>query len=98
MTIEEQVAEACQHYHIKRLELFGSAVGDAQNAKDYDFLVEFGEESRGRMLADFLGLAESLEKALGKPVDLVTPRSLKNPYFRQTVMDRKRLVYERKDR
>ncbi len=92
---QQAVDVICKRYHVERLELFGSALLDEGNAKDYDFLVEFGQPSRGRLLKDFLGLAESLESALGKPVELLTNRSLKNPYFRQTVLRQKEIVYER---
>lgn len=97
MTLEEKVSEPCLRYKIRRLELFGSAAENEQTANDYDFLVEFGEASAGRTLHDFLALADSLEKILGKPVDLITPRSLKNPYFRKAVTASKRLVYESKN-
>ena len=83
------------HYHVQRLDLFGSALLDEQAANDYDFLVQFTEDSQGRRLKDFLGLAESLESVLGKPVELLTERSLKNPHFRETVLSQKETVYER---
>ena len=92
---QEAVEAACRRHNVERLELFGSALANESQARDYDFLVQLGEQSRGRLLEDFLGLAEALESALGKPVDLVTERSLKNPYFRESVMKRKRVVYER---
>ncbi|MCZ6672738.1 MAG: nucleotidyltransferase domain-containing protein [Verrucomicrobia bacterium] len=92
---QEAVEAACRRFHVDRLELFGSALVDEENAKDYDFIVQLGQESRGQLLRDYLGLAESLESILGKPVELLTERSLKNPYFRRNVMEQKEIVYER---
>jgi predicted nucleotidyltransferase len=92
---QKAVEEACSRFHVQRLELFGSALINEDNARDYDFLVELGPESRGQLLKDYLGLAELLETLLGKPVDLLTERSLKNPYFRESVMKQKEIVYER---
>ena len=92
---QQAVDAICKQYDVERLELFGSALLDEGNAKDYDFLVEFGQRSQGRRLKDFLGLAESLESTLGKPVELLTNRSLKNPFFRQSVMRQKEIIYAR---
>jgi uncharacterized protein len=92
---QEAVEAICRKFQLERLELFGSALLDEENANDYDFLVAFSEESKGKRLKDFLGLAEALEAALGKPVELLTERSLKNPHFRETVMGQKEIVYER---
>ena len=96
-SLEKQsaVEAACRLHHVERLDLFGSALVSEADARDYDFLVQLIEQSRGRLLEDFLGLADSLEGVLGKPVDLVTERSLKNPYFRDSVMRQKKVVYER---
>lgn len=60
---------------VERLALFGSVVrGDARPDSDADVLVRFAEGSKtyGR----FLDLAELLEDALGRPVELVTVESL----------------------
>ncbi len=92
---QKEIEETCRRFHVDRLELFGSALESEKKANDYDFVVRLGKESRGRLLKDYIGLAESLESLLGKPVELVTEKSLKNPYFREKVMRQKRVVYER---
>ena len=92
---QQAIEATCKRFNVDRLELFGSALEDEQKARDYDFVVQLGKESRGRLLKDFLGFAESLESVLGKPVELLTERSLKNPYFRRIVMKQKEIVYER---
>ncbi len=57
------------------LELFGSAArGDDRADSDVDFIVEL---ERGRSLLDLIGLANDLEAALGRKVDLGTKASLK---------------------
>ena len=40
-------------------------------------------------------LAELLEKLLGRPVDLVNPRYIRNPYFLQAVNQSRTVVYDR---
>ena len=78
---------------MRRLELFGSGVRDPENANDFDFLVDLGEPIPGRHAKAFFGLYEALQRITGKPVDLVTDRSIKNPYFRISVERNKRLIY-----
>ena len=90
---QEAIAELCRRYQVERLEVFGSATRpdfDAQRS-DVHFLVTFLPGSTD--LDGFLGLAEGLEALLDRPVDLVVERAIRNPYFRQTVADTRRLIY-----
>lgn len=76
----------CQRFHVRRLDLFGSAAtGVAREGSDYDFLVEFEPLSGGGYADAYFGLREALEALLGAPVDLVVERAIRNPYFRQSV-------------
>ena len=77
----------CQRYGVVRLDVFGSAVGGGFDAarSDVDFLVEL-DPPPGRSRFDaYFGLEESLESLLGRPVDLVAPSALANPYFAEAV-------------
>lgn len=75
--IEAKKAELealCRRHHVRRLDLFGSAArGDFDASRsDIDFLVEFDRSNPEAMtLRTYLGLKESLEALLGRPVDLV---------------------------
>ena len=65
---EKQHVELKRHYPIRRLALFGSwARGDAHEDSDVDVLVDV-DPSIG---LKFVQLAEELEAALGRHVDLV---------------------------
>ena len=80
-----EIEALCRRYAVSRLRLFGSAVtGDWDEAKsDFDFLVEYGPESRNLDPLDRLvGLKISLEDLLGRNVDTVDWAVTKNPYFR----------------
>jgi predicted nucleotidyltransferase len=69
----DAVAELCRQFHVRRLEVFGSAARgtdfDAQRS-DADFLIEF-EPGCDSGMAGFMELKEALERAIGRPVDLV---------------------------
>lgn len=82
----EAIVGVCERYGVKRLVVFGSAVTDRfdESSSDVDFLVEFHDDIMDRFDAYF-GLKESLEALLGRPVDLVAPIALANPYFAASV-------------
>ncbi len=97
-TIEEHRAELiqlCRQFHIRQLELFGAALGDAYDPErsDLDFLVEFEAMPDGGYAAAFFGFKESLEQLFGRPVDLVVGSAIRNPYFRQSIEQSKALLY-----
>ena len=90
---EQAIADACRTYGVRRLELFGSAVRDPEHANDFDFLVDLEELEPGKYAKAYFALDAALQKITGKPVDLVTPEGLTNPYFRASVEKSKRLIY-----
>lgn len=86
MTAREQILQILRdqrellsrRYPIRRLALFGSwARGDAQDKSDVDVLVEVDPSIGLR----FVDLAEELERALGRPVDLVSRHAIKPAYW-----------------
>src|SRR3954453_18406673 len=88
----EELARICVSLGVRKLELFGSATRSAF-PRDLDFLVDLGERSPAQYSAAYFELRERLEKLFEKPVDLVTPPGLANPYFRQRVEQEKTLLY-----
>ena len=93
----KRLAEICRRFHVERLEVFGSAtgVGFDPGRSDLDFLVVF--QAGSASLENYLGLAEALEEVFGTSVDLVIERTIRNPYFRQTVDATRRLAYGHKE-
>ena len=91
----EELAALCRRFHVRRLDVFGSAArGDFDPAcSDLDFLVEFEPLQPGAYVDAFFGLKEGLEALFAKPVDLVTAASIRNPYFRQGVERTRALLY-----
>lgn len=96
--IEEREAEltnACRKFGVERLEVFGSAAvgGYDPAASDLDFLVSFSPEAREKAFDNFFGLKEQLEAMFGRPVDLLTANSIRNPYLRREIEQQRQLVY-----
>jgi hypothetical protein len=91
----EELRELCRRFHVRRLDVFGSAArGDFDPARsDLDFLVEFQSLQPGAYVDAFFGLKEGLEQLFGRTVDLVSAASIRNRYFRQSVERTKALLY-----
>src|SRR2546421_11579857 len=90
-----QLADLCRCYHVRTLELFGSAAdGTFDPARsDLDFLVEFLPEAADRFFHGYFDLKEALEKLYGRDVDLVMPKAIRNPYFLQAVNRQRKVLY-----
>ena len=87
----------CRRYHVRRLDLFGSAArGDFDPGRsDVDFLVEFDPEHPAALsLSAYLGLKDALEDLLGRPVDLVEPSAMRNPYLKASIEASRERVFE----
>jgi uncharacterized protein len=90
-----QIAQLCQRFRVRRLELFGSAArGDFDPATiDLDFFVEFEDLGWKGSFRRYMGLKLALEELLGRPVDLVEPHAVVNPYFLPVAQKHRSLVY-----
>lgn len=90
----EALIELCREYHVKRLDVFGSAAaGDFEDTSDIDFLVEFDSEVGRRRFDNYFDLHRALERLFARPIDLVEPGGLRNPYFIRQVNETRRQIY-----
>ena len=76
-----QIIALCKKHRVKSFSLFGSAAKDTMKSEsDIDFLVQFCDEIDVLEYADnYFSLLQELENLLGKKIDLVSKKSLKNP-------------------
>jgi len=91
----DEIASLCQRYGVRRLELFGSGAGEDFNTEtsDLDFLVEFEPLKTGEYADAYFGLLEGLQHLFGRPVDLVMPRAVENPYLLEAINRSRALLY-----
>jgi predicted nucleotidyltransferase len=93
-TYRDDLADLCQKFHVRRLDIFGSAaVGQMTESSDVDLLVEFDEKVNPRRFDNYFEFLRSLEKLFGRHVDLVEAGGLRNPYFLKEVETTKRHIY-----
>ena len=95
----ESLKNVCRRFRVDRLYLFGSAADGSFNSErsDLDFLVALEDQPPAEYADNYLGLAQELEKLFERPADLVTERSIRNPYFRESVFAARQLLYDRRD-
>ena len=91
----EAVAALCRRYGVKRLDVFGSAVaGDFDpDRSDLDLLVEFEDVPPMPYADAYFGFQEAMAGLTRRKVDLVSDRSIRNPYFRAMVERQRRPVF-----
>jgi len=83
----DELVRLCEQFGVTRLDVFGSATGGDFDAtrSDIDFLVELEPPAGMARFDAYFGLKEALEALLGRPVDLVVPAALANPYIAEAV-------------
>jgi hypothetical protein len=93
------LAHLCRKHRVARLEVFGSATAGHFDAvaSDLDFLAEFEPMSPTEHSDAYFGLQEDLEALFGRPVDVVEPSSIRNPYFLEGIDHSRVLVYAASD-
>jgi len=89
------IKRLCRRYHVETLYVFGSAATGEfdSDESDLDFLVEFERTEEMKLADQYFGLLEDLRELFNRDVDLLTPRSLRNPYFTAEVNRTREAVY-----
>lgn len=89
-----QIRALCAEYQIESLFAFGSiCTGSFDETSDVDLLVSFKSMDHGDYAENYFEAADSFEKLFHRSVDLVTDKSLSNPYFIDSVNESKVLLY-----
>jgi predicted nucleotidyltransferase len=96
---KRELIELCRRFQVERLDLFGSAAtGSFQSeSSDLDFVVSFCSPKPGTYLDLYLDFAEALELLFQHPVDVLTEKAIRNPYFRRSVELTRQPLYERRN-
>lgn len=92
----EKIREICYSLEVKRLYAFGSVVSDSfREDSDIDFLLSFSDSLSVKQYTDnYFTLHYRLQDLFNRKIDIVTERSLSNPYLIETIDETKKLIYE----
>jgi len=90
---EKDIKIIAAKYSIKEISVFGSSIrDDFDTDSDIDLLIEF-YNSETISLYDIIDIQEYFEKITQRPVDIVEPEGLRNPYRRENILKTKEILY-----
>jgi hypothetical protein len=86
----------CLSLNVKRLYAFGSVLSDKfRKDSDIDFLISFADDLSIEQYTDnYFTLHYKLRELFNREIDIVTERTLSNPYFIESIDETKELIYE----
>ena len=91
---KNELKSLCEKYDVKIMYAFGSAVtSDFSESSDVDILISFKDISIEKYTNNYFELHDALVKLFQRKVDLLTERSLSNPYFIESIERTKKLLY-----
>lgn len=94
---KKEILKVCKEFHVEKLYTIGSVNTDRFNEEsDVDLIVSFNMEdiSIEEYADNYFGMQFKLEEILKREVDLITERSIKNPYFLQEVLKTRILLFQ----
>ena len=97
--IENKISELkdiCFSLDVKKLYIFGSVNSvNFRDDSDIDFLLSFEDNlSIERYTNNYFDLQYKLRELFNRDIDIVTERTLSNPYFIKSIDESKKLIYE----
>lgn len=92
----DNLKKLCISLGIKRMYAFGSVVsGRFRDDSDIDLLISFNDDLSIEQYTDnYFSLQYKLRNLFNRNIDLVTERTLSNPYFIESINETKQLIYE----
>ena len=88
------ISRLCATHKVKSLYAFGSVLTDKFNANsDIDFIVDFDAVDINKYADNYYDFKFSLQDILHRNIDLLEEQAIKNPYFRETIANKRQLVY-----
>ena len=93
---KEALKHICEVLKIKRLYAFGSVVSDRFTDKsDIDFLISFSDNlTFDEYTNNYFSLHYKLRELFNRDIDIVTERTLSNPFFIESINETRELIYE----
>ena len=89
-----QVQQILQEHKVETAYAFGSVCTDRFGPdSDIDLLVNFKKIPFGEYAENFWSLEESLAALLGREVDIVVEKNLRNPYFIKVMNQTRTPIY-----
>ena len=91
-----ELKKLCSNLSIRKLYVFGSSVSDKFNdSSDIDLLISFSDDlSVEEYTQNYFKLHYNLRELFNRDIDIVTEKTLSNPYLIESINETKELIYE----
>ncbi|WP_297674779.1 nucleotidyltransferase domain-containing protein [uncultured Bacteroides sp.] len=90
----QRIIALCKEHKVGKLFVFGSILTNRFNEKsDVDMVVDFDKVDLEDYADNYFDFKFSLEDLLGREVDLLEDKAIRNPILRKNIDKSKRLVY-----
>lgn len=90
----EMILSLCETHKVRMLSVFGSVLTDRFNDEsDIDFVVDFATMDIADYADNYLDMQMSLSQLLGREVDLLEDKAIRNPILRQNIDRTKQVIY-----
>jgi len=84
--LQQEIPPMCEKYRIAYVDAFGSiARSELKEGSDIDLIIEFSEPRREKISTRFFGFLHEVEDRFHHKVDLLTEKSLRNPFLKESV-------------
>ncbi|MGN7886715.1 nucleotidyltransferase family protein [Dyadobacter sp. 22481] len=88
------IVKLCKAHKVKSLYAFGSVLSDNFNAEsDIDLIVDFASMNVEDYADNYFDFKFLLQELFKRPIDLLEEKAIKNPYFCESVNQKRQLVY-----
>ncbi len=93
---KDDLRSICKEMKVQSLYAFGSVVTERfSDTSDIDFLISFRENlSVEEYTENYFALHYKLKDLFQRNIDLLTERTLSNPFFIESINETKKLIYE----
>jgi predicted nucleotidyltransferase len=90
----ERLRLLCQKHKVSQLFVFGSVLSNRfRTDSDIDLIVNFEDVDLREYADNYFSLKEELEKLFNRKVDLLEAQAIRNPFFKESLDQQKRLIY-----
>ena len=89
------ISPLCEQHRVSKLFAFGSILTNRFNDKsDIDLIVDFKDIDLRDYVDNYFSLKDALSHALGREIDLLEDKAIRNPVLRRIIDNSKLLIYE----
>ena len=92
----KELKKICKSLKIKNLYAFGSVMSkNFRKDSDIDFLISFDDDISVKEYTDnYFLLYQKLKELFQREIDIITERTLSNPYLIEDINETKELIYD----